>query len=226
MMRSFVILLSINLLFCSSVLAQVSPLLPKYYQPMDSSVFAKNKHDEEAKKETLMKQHEKLSYSVTVGGGYSSFGNNMSMMNSYIAPSIDYQVNSKLHLSVNGLIMQKTMNGLQNNLGSGSQYSYNALPQNYGISGVAYYQLSEKWSVYGDGAYLENQSVFNDYRAEMYSTDYKTVSLGVGYKVSDNVHFSIQYRYSNGLDPAYNFSSPYYRSGFGNYRSNNNIWDY
>lgn len=225
-MRTTILILTMNILFCSSVLAQVFPLLPKFYQPLDSSVLVKDTPDDEPKEETLMKHHEKLSYSVTVGAGYSSFGSNASMMSSYIAPSIDYQVNSKLYISVNGMIMQNSMNGFESNFGAGSQYSYNSSPQNYGISGSAFYQLSDRWSIYGDGAFLENQSVFNDYRAEMYTTDYKTVSLGVGYKVSDNVHFSIQYRYSNGLDPAYNFSSPYNRSGFGNYRSNYNIWDY
>ena len=206
--------------------SQVFPLMPKYYQPLDSSVLAKDEKKEEPKKQSLMKQHEKLSYSVSVGTGFSSFGNNMSMMSSYIAPSINYQINSKLNFTVNGMIMQNNMNGIEGVYGSGQNYSYNSSPSNYGISGTAYYQLSERWSIYGDGAYFENQSVFNDYRAQMYDTDYKTLSIGFGYKVSEKVHLNFQYRYSNGLDPAYNNMSPFYNPTRSPYRSNFNVWDY
>lgn len=213
-MNRILLILVVCFLGINSGIAQVFPLLPKYYQPIDSSVIAsKNKEAEKEDKEILMQKHKKLSYDVTVGGAYSSFGSGMSMMSSYIAPSINYQVNSKLSVSIDGIIMKNSMNGLESRFGAGSQYSYNSSPHNYGISGSAFYQLNDKWTIYGDGAYLENQSVFNDYRAEMYSTDYKTVSLGIGYKFNDKVSFNVQYRYSNGLDPAYNFSSPYNRFG-------------
>lgn len=223
-MKSFFLFI-ILVLILNTGYSQVFPLMPKYYKPVDSTAFAKNEPEEE-KKESLLKHHEKLTYNVTVGTGFSSFGNNMSMMSSYISPSLNYQVNSKLNFSVNGMIMQNNMNGLESNFGSGSQYSYNSSPTNYGISGTAFYQLSERWSIYGDGAYFENQSVFNDYRSEMYNTDYKTVSIGVGYKVNDKVQFNIQYRYSNGLDPAYNNRSPFYNPTYSPFRSGYGIWDY
>lgn len=205
--------------------SQVFPLLPKYYQPLDSSVLAKNQKKEEPKHETLMKMHNGVSYSVAMGTGYSSFGSDLSMMNSYIAPTVDYQVNSKLNLSVTGIIMKNNFNGLQGVYGTDPRYSYNSNMSNYGITGAAYYQLSDKWSIWGDGAYLENQSIFNDYRAEAYDTDFKTVSIGVGYKVNDNLEFNFQYRYSNGLNPAYNFSSPFYNPTY-NPRSNYGVWGY
>ena len=205
--------------------AQVFPLMPKYYQPLDSSVLAGDNKKEEAKKQTLLKQHEKLSYSVSLGTGFSSFGSNKSMMSSYIAPSLNYQLNSKLNFTVNGIIMQNNMNGMEG-IGNNTAYSYNSSPTNYGISGTAYYQLSERWSVYGDGTYFQNQSVFNNSRAQMYDTDYKTMSIGVGYKVSDKFHFNLQYRYSNGLNPAYNSMSPFHNPTYNPNRSHYNIWDY
>lgn len=220
----FTILLIFVLSF--SGFAQVFPLMPKYYQPLDSSVLAQNNKEEEPDKQTLMKRHEKVSYSVAVGTGYSSFGNNMSMMNSYIAPSVNYWLNSKLNFSVTGIIMQNNMNGMEGFYGPSPEYSYNSNMSNYGITGSAYYQLSEKLSIWGDGAYLENQSVFNDYRSDVYNNDYKTVSIGVGYKVSDNLHLNFQYRYSNGLNPAYNYNSPFYNPTYNPYRSNFGIWDY
>jgi long-subunit fatty acid transport protein len=45
--------------------------------------------------------------------------------------------------------------------------------------------LNDKWTIWGDGAYLENQSIFNDYRADVFDNDFKTMSIGVGYKIND-----------------------------------------
>lgn len=224
-MRKGFLMLLISLFMSNVLFAQVFPLLPKYYQPLDSSALT-NKDKNSSEQDLLLQNHEKVSYSVAVGGAYSSFGNNISMMTSYIAPSINYRVNSKLFVAVDGIIMQNNMSGMESKFGAGSQYTYNSSPQNYGISGSAYYQLSDKWSIYGDGAYFENQSVFNDFRSEMYNTDFKTVSLGVGYKLNEKVNFSIQYRYSNGLDPSYNFSSPFIRSQHDPFRSGSGIWGY
>jgi len=206
--------------------AQVFPLMPKYYKPLDSSVLGSNNEEEQKKNETLMKRHENVSYSVAVGTGFSSFGNDISMMNSYIAPTIDYQVNAKLNFSVTGVVVQNSMNGLEGVYGSQPGYSYNSNMSNYGISGTAYYQLNDKWSIWGDGAYMENQSVFNDYRSEIYDTDFKTVSVGIGYKVNENLRFNFQYRYSNGLNPMYNRTSPFYNPVYNSYRSDFGIWDY
>lgn len=221
-------ILTILLIFVLSFsgFSQVFPLMPKYYQPLDSSVLAKDNKEKEPDNQFLMKRHEKVSYSVAVGTGFSSFGNNMSMMNSYIAPSVNYWLNSKLNFSVTGIIMQNNMNGMEGFYGSYPEYSYNSNMSNYGITGTAYYQLSERLSIWGDGAYLENQSLFNDYRSDVYNDDYKRVSIGVGYKVSDNLHFNFQYRYSNGLNPAYNYSSPFYNPTYNPYCSNFGAWDY
>jgi long-subunit fatty acid transport protein len=207
--------------------SQVLPLMPKYYQPLDSSILANEKEEDETKTENLMKLHNKVSYSVAVGTGFSSFGNDMSMMNSYIAPTLDYQVNSKLNFSVTGIIMQNNYNGFEGFYGNDTEYMYNSNVSNYGITGSAYYQLSDKWSVWGDGAYLENQSVFNDYRADVYDRDYKTLSIGVGYKLNDNFRFNMQYRYSNGLHPSYQYNPMFNGSRFHNsYDDSFGFWYY
>lgn len=198
-------------------MSQVFPLLPKYYQPLDSSVLAKNEAEEE-KKEILIKNHEKISYSVAVGTGFSSFGNDVTMTNSYIAPSLDIALSSKFHIAVDGFIMQRNINGLDGAYSNDSRYSLYSSPHNYGITGMAYYQLSDKWSIYGDGSYFDNQStIVDDYRFGAYDENYKSISIGVGYQVNDNVHFNIQYRYSNGIDPVRSSFSPFHRSGFGYY---------
>ncbi|HAF30947.1 MAG TPA: hypothetical protein DCG75_18065 [Bacteroidales bacterium] len=225
-MKNFVISIFCFFVLSVSGYAQVFPLLPKYYQPLDSSVLSKDKPEEEPQKQNLMKRHEKVLYTVSMGTAYSNFGNNLSMMNSYIAPSIDYQVNSKLNFSVTGIVMQNNMNGLEGFHNSELDHSYNSSVSNYGITGTAYYQLNNKWSIWGDGAYLENQSIFNEYRADVYNNDFKTMSIGVGYKLNDNFRFNIQYRYSNGLHPAYNYN-PAFNTGIHNpYGNSFGYWYY
>jgi len=120
--------------------------------------------------------------------------------------------------------MQNNYNGTEN-LTNYSPVGYNSNAANFGINGSVYYQLSDNWSIYGDGTYYKNQSVFSNYQSQSYTTDYKSVSLGVGYKISDKVQFNAQFRYSNGYNPAYNPYSPFYNSSAIN-PSNFGIWGY
>lgn len=225
-MRTSILVIFVIIGLNSLGFSQIYTLLPKFYQPLDSSVLVKNNKKEEPKKSTLMKRHERVSYSVTLGTGYNSFGNDISMMNSYIAPSVNYWASSKLNFKVTGIIMQNNFSGMEGMSGLEPGYSINSNMSNYGISGSAYYQLSEKWSFWGDGMYLENQSVFSNYSSEVYDNDFKTVSVGVAYKVNDTFHFNIQCRFMDGLNPAYNYNSPYYSPGFSPYRSDFDIWGY
>ncbi|MGM0504405.1 MAG: hypothetical protein ACQESQ_07270 [Bacteroidota bacterium] len=224
-MRKVIILLSL-IFMASAVEAQVWPLMPKYYQPIDSSVLAKNQPNKNRENHSLMKlNNDKLSYTVTIGTGFSSLSNNMSMSSSYIAPSVNYRVNDKLFVSVHGVIMQNNFNGFENNFLPAEGYSLNPNSSNYGINSQAYYQLNDNISIYGDATYFENQSpLFSNSPSNVYNTDYKSVSVGLGYKITDNLHVNFQYRYSDGLNPMYNSFSPFYNPS--PYRSGYNIWGY
>ena len=215
------IVLVVLLFFVVEAFGQNGILLPKYYKPLDSTVIIKaNEKEDSETEEVLMKLHNKTSYNVTVGTSFSSFGRGMSRFSSYVAPSVNYQPNSRTHFSISGMIMQNNYNGLEKNFNTGLYYGHNTSPTNYGISGRVFHQLSDRWSIFGDGAYFENQSILNDFRAQMYDEDYKTISIGVGYKITDKVQFNIQYRYSNGLDPLRDsYSSPFY-----NHYGNNTLF--
>ncbi len=226
-MRKVVILCCL-ILMTSMLKAQIWPLMPNYYQPMDSSVLARNQQNNNQEHNSLMKMHdEKISYAVTLGTGFSSFSNNMSMASSYIAPSINYQVNDKLFVSVNGIIMQNNFNGFENNFLPADGFSINHNASNYGINSQAFYQFNDKLNIYGDATYFENQSpLFNNTTSNIYNSDYKSVSIGLGYKVTDNLHINFQYRYSDGLNPMYDSFSPFYSPGYNPYHSRYNIWGY
>ncbi|HSH50334.1 MAG TPA: hypothetical protein VK982_01280, partial [Bacteroidales bacterium] len=141
-MRRVVIFL-IFIFMVSALKAQIWPLMPKYYQPMDSSVLVQNQQRKNQDNNSLIKLHDdKISYSVTLGTGFSSFSNNMSMASSYIAPSINYRVNDKLFVSVNGVIMQNYFNGFENNFLPAEGFSINTNASNYGINSQAFYQFT------------------------------------------------------------------------------------
>ncbi|MDA3954893.1 MAG: outer membrane beta-barrel protein [Bacteroidales bacterium] len=224
-MKISILLILFIFVLNSSGFSQVYPLLPKFYQPLDSSVIA-NKNEKETEKSTIMQRHESVSYSVSLGTSYNNLGNDISMMNTYIAPSVSYWANSKLNFTLTGIFMQNNMSVKDGFTGIESSYLFSSNTSNYGIAGIAFYQLSEKWSVWGDGVYFENQSVFDDLPSSMYNNDFKTVSVGVAYKVNDNFHFNVQYRYQEGLNPAYNFDSPFYSPRYNPFNSNFGIWDY
>ncbi|HAN17775.1 MAG: hypothetical protein A2X13_08475 [Bacteroidetes bacterium GWC2_33_15] len=219
-------LITIGILFSAISLSfgQIRPFMPKFYQPIDSSVLSK-KEDKNEKKQSLIKNQNRVSYSVSVGAGYNSFSNNLSMMSSYVAPSVNYIAGDRLSFTINGVIMQNNYNGLENFSGYQAG-AYNSNTSNYGINGSVLYQISEKWSIYGDGTYFENQSMYNDYNSGMYDNDYKSVSLGVGYKISEKFQFNAQFRYSKGLNPVYNSISPFYQSPFNYNHSGLGIFDY
>jgi len=126
---------------------------------------------------------------------------------------------------VSGFMMQRNFNGVESIIGNGAEYNQNASPSNYGVSATMHYQLNDKWSIWGDGAYYENQTVFDQSSARIYNTDFKTVSVGVGYKVNDNLNFQFQFRHSDGLNPIYNSISPFYNSQFNN-QSPFGYWGY
>jgi Putative beta-barrel porin-2, OmpL-like. bbp2 len=225
-MRAILIIIFVSIVSVSFGQNLVYPLLPKYYRPLDSTVLNNENDEEIEKKSTLLKKHDRFSQSLAVGTSYTVFGNSMSMMSTYIAPSFNYHISPKFNISVNGIIMQNNMSGIKSEFGSSPEYGYNSNVSNYGISGIAHYQLTDKWSIWGDGAYFENQSIFTDYRAQAYDTDFKTLSIGVGYKVNNHLHFNFQYTYSNGLNPSYNIGSPYSNSILYPNRSGFDMWDY
>jgi hypothetical protein len=213
-----------------SAYSQTYHLLPKFYQPLDSTTLAKIKEEEKEKskkKSILMRRHPQVSSSVSIGTGFSSYGNNTTMMSSYIAPSVSYWAKPKLNFTITGIYMYSNMNGMGEFYGFDPEYSFNSNMSSLGVSGSAYYQVSDRLSIWGDGMYIENESVFKESPSNLYNEDFKTVSIGVGYRITDNLHFNIQYRIMEGYNPAYIYNSPfYYNPRYDPFRSNFGIWDY
>lgn len=196
-MNRTVILFAVILGILSSLntAAQRFMPLPKFYRPIDSAAIAENQQKLE-KGQT--------DFGMTVGTGFST-GNYGSMMNSYIAPNVQYQATEDLQLNFSG-IFSTGKGSLQP---GGPSFSSGQLnPQSYGISGQGIYTPTNKLTVSFSGTVMENSSIqpFNLYPSQNTNMNYKSMSLGVGYQFSEKTSISFQFRMSDGGNMFY---SPY-----------------
>ena len=178
--------------------AQIYTPLPKFYQPIDSATIAKNKQKQMHEGET--------DFGVTMGTGFSSFGGGV--MNSYIAPNMKYQLTEDFRLDV-GTIISTTNSGFMQ--GGGFQANSSS-PNNFGFSGRGVYTPTEKLSISFSGAYMEYDNAmqpFNRYPQQNNEMNYKSMSFGLGYKISENASINFEFGYSNGGNGLY---SPYNNS--------------
>lgn len=183
--------------------AQFYSPLPKFYQPVDSATIAENKKEQMHKGET--------DFGVTMGTGYSSFSGGV--MNSYIAPKMKYQLTEDFRLDV-GTMISTTNSGLSQ---SSIIQSSNNSPKNFGFSGRGIYTPTEKLSISFSGTYMEFDNAmqpFNHYPRQNNDMNYKSMSLGMGYEITEKSSINIEFRYSNGNNGMYspynnNFHSPH-----------------
>lgn len=182
-------------------MGQPYQLLPNFYRPIDPSQVNQSGQGED----------DKLDFNMTVGTGFTAFGG-QSTMNSFLAPSIDYQVNSNLQLRLTGVVSNiQDLNA--GNTPFSAQPLSARMPLNrnnntYAISGEGIYQPNERLYIRAGGAYAENaMAPFNRYPGNNnFSTDYKSVNFGMGYKISESSSISFQMRFSDGYNP---FANPY-----------------
>ena len=184
-------------------------LLPNFYRPVDPSEI----------RQSNKTAGDKLDFDMTVGTGFSSFAG-QSSMNTYIAPSIGYQVNSDLSLRFTGIFSNTSGMPFGNASPGSPDGTFVPLNQSnnaFSISGQGLYQPTDRLYITAGGRYTENSMApFRLYpQGNSFSNDYKSFNFGMGYKISEDASISFQMRFSDGYDP---FANPYnmnrYRSPF------------
>jgi hypothetical protein len=145
-------------------------------------------------------------YSMEMGAGYSSFGNNAGFSNSFISPMVSYSVSENLQITVGGRFSNTNFNNMPmfNHSGGLELSQRNGRP----TEAFAYgrYIVNNKLSVYGMGAFGKDQVYYSPYNAGFSTSNYQQYSIGMDYKVSEKVSIGASFGFSNG--PAYGFS-PY-----------------
>lgn len=197
----YIFILSVLPVFGYSQLYQP---LPNFYRPIDPSAIEKAKDADD----------DKLDFGVTVGTGFTSFSG-QSIMNSYVAPSLNYEVNPNLTLNFTGVF--SNFNQAPFSSSAGINPSGNGLmPMNtnnnsYAISAGGTYQPNGRMYIRAQGQHAENSmspfSLYPDQNNQ--SSDYNSFSLGMGYKISENASIDFEFRFSEGNNPFYSPYSPY-----------------
>lgn len=193
--------------------SQMFQQLPNFYRPIDPSAIEKPDDN----------QSDKVDFGLTVGTGFTSFGGN-SMMNSYLAPNMAYKVNSKLTVNVSGIISnmnQFPFSGGAAKIGSpsGSLMPMNTNNNSYAISAGGVYKPNERFYIKAQGQYADNSmSPFSLYQGQnRNATDYSSLSLGMGYKISEKASIDFEFRVANGYNNLYNPYNSY--NPYGNFNS-------
>ncbi len=182
-----------------------SMVYPRFYKPFVQEQPAEDEKNEEDKGATTAKNipvAERFKFGMNVGTGITTGGNSFSMTSSYLAPEVTYWASPKLRFDFQGFIQRN--NYLSNNEifpGYGGMNNTNV----FGISGRGNLALTDRISLHGNAVYSEMPSamVYNPYTLYNNSDSFKSVSLGVNYQITENVHVGVAFGFSDGVNPYY-----------------------
>jgi hypothetical protein len=183
-------------------IGQLYPVLPKFYLPVDSSVIQSNQND-----------RDDIDVGLTVGSGLVSYSG-QSMMNSFLMPSINYRVSPHLLVNFTGVI-NNTNQSLFNRATPSVPAGDNSIPLNrddksFSFSASGVYQPNDRMYFAIQGQHSENSMYpFSLYPGQnQYDRDYNSISLGMGYKLSEKASIDFGFRFSGGDFPYYRPYSP------------------
>ncbi len=141
----------------------------------------------------------KTDYSFEVGTGYSSFGSGIGMSSSYVSPSVVFSPTQNLMIEVGGRFSYNSFNGaptlLPMPIGE-TQMANPGNPTEAYVQGI--YIVNNKLSIYGTGAFGNNQLYYSPYNRGFSTTDYQHMSFGMNYKLSEKVSIGASFGITNG----------------------------
>ena len=152
---------------------------------------------------------------LEVGSSFSSFGSGRSMFTTYLSPSVTFQPSQRMQVYVGAYVSQNNASGFKND-------DVVAVAQPVaGYSGATYF-LTDRMNLFGNGIYGRGGYAITPYGI---NNSYKSISVGVSYKISEKASISAQFQVSQGLAPygSYFGSNPFSR--FQNTFGNNSLFE-
>jgi len=151
-------------------------------------------------------------YNFEVGTSYSSFAGGLS--NSYISPSVSYRASERLFIVAGGKFSHATATNPQLFSNFNQVTQQNSMGNPAEAYAYGHFQVNEKLSIYGMGAFGKNQIYMSPFGSGFGQADYQHFSVGMDYKISDKTSIGASFGVSNG--PAWGISpfGGYGRSGF------------
>ncbi len=146
-------------------------------------------------------------FSLQTGAMFSSGFGGGSVFNTYVAPTFSQPLTKKFTLSA-GAVIGNTMftnTSILNNEGQFSNVSGNLTTFTLFTSGT--YQVNDRLTVSGS-AYKTINPAFNQrMNPKNLQMEAQGMSVGIGYKVGENMHIGAEFRMNQGSS---NFYQPYY----------------
>ena len=147
--------------------------------------------------------------SLEVGSAFSTFGSGRNMLTTYLSPSVSFKPNDKVQVFVGAYVAHNNANGFGN-----SEVLQVAEPV-AAYSGATYF-LTDRMNLFGNGIYGRGGYAVVPYGV---NNDYKSLSVGVTYKISEKATVSAQFQWSQGFAPygSYLGGTPFsnYHNSFG-----------
>jgi len=151
--------------------------------------------------------HQPFGFDLTMGTLIGRFGSGRTT-SSFVAPKINYHLNSKWKLS-GGILFFNNITPLAINATKDAILPYAATPRNLYIFSESVYQVSEKISIHGSVfknlSAPENKFMVNP----MMNFSNNFANLGFNFQLNENISFGAQFSISEGYYPYHNtFYSP------------------
>lgn len=195
-MRVFIVFIGILIITSTESSGQLMRDLHKLYNPKYSTQSVSDTSTFKPWKRFIPG---KTNYSFEVGTGYSSFGSGIGMSSSYVSPSVVFSPTQNLLIEVGGRFSHNSFNGAQMTMPLANGESQMASPGNPTEAYVhGRYIVNNKLSVYGTGAFGNNQVYYSPYNRGFSTTDYQHVSFGMDYKISEKVSIGASFGFTNG----------------------------
>lgn len=147
-----------------------------------------------------------VKFNLMTGAVFSSGTGSGSLFNSYVAPSFSQNLGKKLTLSSGAIISNTTYSNLNLISQDGNFRPYSGNMTNFTVYAVGAYQVNDRLTVNGS-AYKTINPAFNArLNADNLQMEAQGMSLGFGYKLSENVHLGAEIRMQQGNS---NFCTPF-----------------
>lgn len=137
-----------------------------------------------------------VNYGLSLGAGYSSFGNGRGMTNSYVAPTISYSPSQKLQVIGGVTLARNGMHGLDLPKEAGNnQLTTTSNP--YQAWAYTQYNFNNRFSVYAMGAISQNQSFYSPISRGVGTYNSQMYGVGFNYKISSRATIGASFNFLN-----------------------------
>lgn len=134
-------------------------------------------------------------FGLQMGTSFSKFSGRGSMFSNYVAPSWNRQFSPRMNLEVGTVVVNNQLNNLTapSVFDSRRQPKFNGSFSQFLIYAKGQYLLSNRLLISG--------SSIKSFSSSPVLSDFNAATVGIDYKITDNIQIGASFSYSNGYNP-------------------------